>query len=222
VQTFKKMVLEAAALGVMAVAVAFAVNGVRAQGSVRFSRNYFPKADAESRAPLPSDAAPSAQDARSADIAQSRSRAQRSGVAPEVEDAQPSDSTGKHPRHPFREASFDEVVSIYNDPNTERCLNVFIDARSNSVYQQGHIPGAIQADHYRLDECLDLVLAYVQGAEKVIVYCNGGDCEDSLFLCSDLSELDVPNGKLYLYRGGWAEWKSKGMPVAKGPTPRED
>ena len=54
------------------------------------------------------------------------------------------------------------------------------------------------------------------GALKVIVYCGGGDCEDSVFMCRELLEADVPYDAIHLYVGGWEEWTAKGMPVEEG------
>ncbi|MGB2985850.1 MAG: rhodanese-like domain-containing protein [Phycisphaerae bacterium] len=189
----KNTVLEALALGILAAVIGFTANGVRASGSVKFTRNYFPKADT---APQPT---------------------QRANKVVTSEATQSDDSIKTSCEHPFEHISFDDVVAIFNDPNTAMGVNVFIDARSEKVYAEGHIPGAIQADHYNLEECIDHTLDHVQCADKVIVYCAGGKCEDSLFLCTNLSEFEVPDDKLFLYHGGWEEWKAKGMPVAKGP-----
>ena len=131
--------------------------------------------------------------------------------------AQASD---REQQYAYQILTFDQVVAIFNDPNTALGGNVFVDARNGASYEDGHIPGAIQADHYRIDEYLDDLLAYVEAAEKVIVYCNGGDCEDSMFLCTDLLESDVCLDKIYLYPGGWEEWKARKMPIERG-CPRE-
>ena len=75
-------------------------------------------------------------------------------------------------------------------------------------------------DHYRLgnydSEYIDYILESIEGAERVITFCNGGDCEDSIFMCGDLIEWDVPYDKVYLYPGGYQEWKRNGMPIEIG------
>ena len=197
-RALKKIILESLALAVVAAAAGFAVNGVRASGAVNFARDYFPKVKA---APESTDAAVSADGQEGTHL---------------------SDTAEPPCDHPFRDISFDDAVAIFMDPNTAAGVNVFLDARSERLYAEGHIPGAIQADHYRLEECIDRTLGHVECAEKVVVYCNGGDCEDSLFLCTDLSEFDVPDNKLFLYKGGWEEWVEKGMPVAEGPVGGEE
>ncbi len=118
--------------------------------------------------------------------------------------------------HAYQTMLFEEVVEIFNDPATQMGANVFIDARNDELYEEGHIPGALQADHYRLEDYIENVLAYAESADRIIVYCNGGDCEDSIYMCTDLVELDVPYDRIYLYVGGWKEWESNGQPVATG------
>ena len=116
----------------------------------------------------------------------------------------------------YRALAFEEVVALFNDPSTASGAYVFLDARDEDAYEDGHIPGAIQADHYEIGECIDTVLAYVESADKIIVYCTGGDCEDSIFLCCDLVDFAVPCNRIRVYPGGWEEWSTSGMPVATG------
>ena len=106
---------------------------------------------------------------------------------------------------------------MFDDPNTEMGLNVFVDARNDEAYEDGHIPGAIQADHYWIEDFIDNILLHAQVAEKLIVYCNGGNCEDSILVCSDLLDAGVSYDKIYLFAGGWEAWTAANMPVATGP-----
>ena len=193
----KKTVLEVVILGLISIAVAFTANTVRARGSIDFRKNYFDTGLRRVRIDRP------------------REPISRSDDKTPPGNDKPS-SADKHAAHPYQEVTFEEVVAIFNDPNTAMGLNVFIDARDDDAYAHGHIPGAVQADHYNLEEYIDNVLDYVEAAEKVIIYCIGGDCEDSIFLCGDLLDFDVPYDKIYLYPGGWKEWVAGNMPIAKG------
>jgi 3-mercaptopyruvate sulfurtransferase SseA len=116
------------------------------------------------------------------------------------------------PKSEFRELSLDDVVQAYDDPKTATREYVFVDARADGPFQEGHIPGAVQCDYYRSEDYLPSVLTEVAGAEKVIVYCNGGECEDSLLVCREFLSLGVPLERVFLFRGGWQEWKDAGMP----------
>ncbi len=131
---------------------------------------------------------------------------------------QPADPTPPEVTQPkFREMTLGEVIKVFDDEKTAYGLNVFVDARSDMPYCEGHIPQALQCDYYRLDYYLPSVLPRLAGAEKVIVYCNGGECEDSLHVCGELANSAVPWGNIYLFRGGWEEWKKSGQPIETGP-----
>jgi rhodanese-related sulfurtransferase len=193
----KKTIVETVVLGLVGLLVASTANAVRAsKNSIVWRKNYFDKG-------IPLAAIPQ----------QDEEHKEGDGSTGAIT---PEPKTDEHPDHPYQEVSFEEVAEIFNDPSTEMGANVFIDARNDELYAEGHIPGAIQADHYRLEEYIEIVLDYVESAEKVIVYCNGGDCEDSIFLCKDLLDFDVPYDKIYLYAGGWKEWSKRGMPAALG------
>ena len=53
-------------------------------------------------------------------------------------------------------------------------------------------------------------------AEQIVVYCNGGDCDDSETAALLLRDMGIPNQKLFVYGGGIAEWKANGLPVETG------
>jgi rhodanese-related sulfurtransferase len=104
-----------------------------------------------------------------------------------------------------------EVVDLFNSPYRTDGLYVVIDARTEQHYQDGHIPGAYHLDHYYLDQTIDKVLEACGIAEKIVVYCNGGDCEDSELAVGDLLEKGIPFDRLYVYAGGFTMWAAEGM-----------
>ncbi len=109
-----------------------------------------------------------------------------------------------------------DVVEVFNSDYLGDGVYVIIDARSDGLYQAGHIPGAYQLDHYYLDRYIDKVLEACKFADKIVVYCNGGDCEDSEFAVGDLMEKEVPPDKLNIYAGGFTMWKANGMKYETG------
>lgn len=200
----KTTICEMIVLTVVAGAVAFGANGLRVKGSLLWTKNYFEKrgivrtSDASASPTSDGNAAVPAPDGSM-------------GVATE-----PGDSTAGptiNPDHGFFEVSFDQVADMHADVRTAEGTYVFVDARDDDAFAAGHIPGALQCDHYNIDQYLDDVLPYVAQAEKVIVYCSGGDCEDSIFVSGDLMDRGVPHEKLLLYAGGFKEWVAKEMPV---------
>ena len=93
---------------------------------------------------------------------------------------------------------------------------VFVDARNEEEYQISHIPGAYEFDPYRSGKYYDVVLPVCRKAENIVVYCNGGDCDDSETAALLLRDMGIPNQKLFVYGGGITEWKTNGLPVETG------
>lgn len=109
-----------------------------------------------------------------------------------------------------------EVVELYNDPAYEAGAYLFIDARNATQFQEGHIPGAVLMDHYYIDKYIDAVFPLCQGAIQVVVYCGGGDCEDSLFAGIELRNRGIDPSKIQVYVGGMKQWKADQQPVEVG------
>ena len=108
-----------------------------------------------------------------------------------------------------------EVIAAFRDPRSAQDQFLFVDARNDQHYQEGHIPGALQLDYYHLDQYLGPALAACQIAEKIIVYCTGGDCEDSELTAALLGRI-VPREKIFVYTGGFTQWSATAQPVETG------
>ena len=109
-----------------------------------------------------------------------------------------------------------QAALLFRDPRFKQNLVVFIDARDEELYQQGHIPGAYEFDPYRPEKYFDTVLPVCQKAEQIVVYCNGGDCDDSESAALLLRDMGIPNQKLFVFGGGIAEWAANNLPVETG------
>jgi len=111
----------------------------------------------------------------------------------------------------------EETVEIYGDPLCAQGVYIFVDARDDELYGEGHIPGAYQLDHYRIEDYIGPVLEACRGAEKVVVYCHGGDCEDSelaaLYLRDDCG---LSPSILFVNVGGIEAWKKHDLEIEKG------
>ena len=114
-------------------------------------------------------------------------------------------------------ADGNRASTFFKDPRYAQGLIVFVDARDDEQYQRGHIPGAYQLDYYHPASYLGVVLPVCQTAEQILVYCNGGDCEDSKHTAIFLRDAGVPASKLFVYLGGISEWATNGLPVETGP-----
>ncbi len=89
---------------------------------------------------------------------------------------------------------------------------LFLDARSSTDYQLGHIEGALNLPVYDGDfgERLQEFLLKVDHDEEMIVYCDGIDCNSSLELVSILKGMGYREVKILA--NGWTEWIMAEMP----------
>jgi len=113
------------------------------------------------------------------------------------------------------------VTLLYQDPRYQQELVIFIDARDDRHYQEGHVPGAYQFDPWRKDNYLPTVLPVCMTAQQIVVYCNGGDCDDSQVAAvelrnAELQNAGVPSDKFFVYGGGMTEWITNQLPVEIG------
>ena len=109
-----------------------------------------------------------------------------------------------------------QTVQLFHDPRFQQNLVVFIDARDEEHYRQGHVPGAYEFDPYDSEKYFDAVLPVCQKAEQIVVYCNGGDCDDSESAAILLRDVGIPSQKLFVYAGGITEWTTNNLPVETG------
>ena len=109
-----------------------------------------------------------------------------------------------------------QAVKLFHDPRFKQNGIVFIDARDESHYQEGHIPGAYEFDPYHPDKYLAAILPICQAAEQIVVYCNGNDCDDSETAAILLRNVGIANQKFFIYGGGITEWTSNSLPVETG------
>ncbi len=187
----KSMVIEACLVALLGTALALLANQISPRG-LRLARDYFP-AIAAVAGPAPSaggvESAPPVADALTA-------RLQQRGL------------------HLVRS---NEVIELFRDPRREQGLVLFVDARDDAHFAAGRIPGAWPLDRYRPEAYLPPLLPACLAALKVVVYCNGGECEDSEFAAVMLRDAGVAADSLLVYAGGIAEWKALGLPLETGP-----
>ena len=93
-----------------------------------------------------------------------------------------------------------------------------LDARRTKDYEGGHIAGARSFAVWESDvdsRVTALVGEGRDGAIPVVLYCSGGDCEDSHMLAQKLFGAGFNN--LLVYRDGWPDWVSRKGKSATGP-----
>jgi rhodanese-related sulfurtransferase len=129
----------------------------------------------------------------------------------------PTTEFNPHPDKPY-------VEIAYNDVKTLHAKNVlFLDARRTSVYEQGHIPGARTYSVWESDiddkvrKLFDERSDPRDQALPIVIYCSGGDCEDSHMLAQKLWGIQFNN--VYVYKDGFPDWQQHGAPVHTGANP---
>ncbi len=95
---------------------------------------------------------------------------------------------------------------------------LFLDARRSKDFAEGHVAGARSFPIWEAAVVKERVEALVsEGRDQtlpVVLYCTGGDCEDSHMLAQSLFGAGFEN--LLVYREGFPDWKARGGAVATG------
>jgi len=108
------------------------------------------------------------------------------------------------------------AAQLFHDPRFQQGTIAFIDARDEQHYREGHIPGAWEFDPYYPEKYFPAALPACQAAEQIVVYCNGGDCDDSESAAITLRDVGIAGWKLLIYTGGMPDWITNGLPVEVG------
>jgi rhodanese-related sulfurtransferase len=87
---------------------------------------------------------------------------------------------------------------------------VLLDARSETAYAEGHLPGAISLPHARIDA--DTVAALPDG--PIVAYCDGPSCNGASKAAVKLAELGRPVKEML---GGFEYWVREGNAVESAP-----
>jgi len=97
---------------------------------------------------------------------------------------------------------------------------LFLDARRSSVYAEGHIPGARSLPVWESDIDTRVKALFEEGLDQrapVVIYCSGGNCEDSHMLAEKLYMVGFDN--VLIYKDGFPDWQKRRHPVATGANP---
>ncbi len=202
----KSIALHAIVIVAAGATLGLGFNAVRSDVQIRLGRNYFRIAQQEPAAVA--DATKT--DQSSADQAQQTSPSAH------------ADTKSKPrllPEHPFDVVEIEEVTEMVGSEAAYNGSVVFVDSRNAADYEDGHIPGAYHIDNYNVDRHLPEVRPLIEFAETIVVYCGGGECEDSIFLASELEARGFRREAIRLFEAGMAAWRNADMPIEKGGDP---
>jgi rhodanese-related sulfurtransferase len=122
-----------------------------------------------------------------------------------------------HPDKAYLEIPYKDVAALYAGGA------LFLDARRTSVYEQGHIAGARPFSVWESDVDDKVKGLWEQRQDPkeqalpIVIYCTGGDCEDSHMLAQKLWGAQFNN--VYVYKDGFPDWQAKGGAIRTGATP---
>ena len=103
----------------------------------------------------------------------------------------------------IREISIDVAEKLFSDSI------LFIDARAEEYYFEGHIPNSICNDDFdSLVYQVENLISYNYG---FVVYCSDDDCGSSEDLAYQLQDQGFTN--IYLFKGGWKQWVENNLPI---------
>jgi len=122
-----------------------------------------------------------------------------------------------HPDKQYIEIAYDAVKQLHDKGA------LFLDARRTSVYEQGHIAGARPFSVWESDIDQKVNKLFEERsdpreqAQPIVVYCSGGECEDSHMLAQKLWGIQFNN--VYVYKDGFPDWQKRGGAVHTGANP---
>ncbi len=128
--------------------------------------------------------------------------------------ASPADLLARFPAHgqPFVEISGEAAAWLHARGA------LFLDARRTKDFAQGHVAGSRSFPIWESEVVKERVESLVaegrEGNLPVVLYCSGGDCEDSHLLAQTLFGAGFEN--LLVYRDGFPDWVARGGAVSAG------
>ena len=84
----------------------------------------------------------------------------------------------------------------------------FIDARDEADYKAGSIKGAINIPYHKIDQFQDKLNSLPKD-RVYVAYCSSA-CDVSIDLAYAMAKQGFT--KVYIFHGGWDEWKAAGYP----------
>ena len=127
-------------------------------------------------------------------------------IAKSLEMIKDIDQISKNASNPMIRTIDIEIAKTLFENNT-----LFVDARAEEYFENGHIPNAICNDDINL--LIEEIDSRIQVDESFIVYCSDDDCGSSEELAYTLQEQGFMN--IYVFKGGWKQWTNYDLPVSK-------
>lgn len=99
------------------------------------------------------------------------------------------------------EVKYEQVLRLSKEADV-----LFLDARAENEYIEGHIPGAKLLPALEFEKHIPEIIGLPRD-KRIVVYCGGGLCELSHQLCDNLIAFGF--NRVFIYLGGWEDWKQQ-------------
>jgi len=93
----------------------------------------------------------------------------------------------------------------------DRGKSIFVDARSEDDFKDGHVKGAVSLPVYRFEELIDGFKKKYTLDDHIITYCSGRTCEDSHQLAQLLFSYGYFNVSVFI--DGYPAWEEEAYPI---------
>ncbi len=98
-----------------------------------------------------------------------------------------------------------EALQLYNNKA------LFIDARVDFDYEEGHIQGAISIPDSSPFESKNELISKLAKDQTIVIYCGNIECGLSKNLADLLTQFGF--NKVLVFAGGWEKWQNAGYPI---------
>jgi len=95
----------------------------------------------------------------------------------------------------------------------EQGLALFVDARHESLYERGHIRGAVSLPVHRFFDLIDAFERSYPLSTWIITYCSGRECDESHELAQYLIEEGYERVNVFI--DGYQRWEEMAFPVER-------
>ena len=100
--------------------------------------------------------------------------------------------------------SLEQAYALFTSGKT-----VFVDARTEKEYGEGHIQGSLNIPHEHWED-YSALFGKLEN-RPVVTYCSGAECKASVHLADNFTQMGF--SPIYVFFGGWPEWQKAGYPM---------
>lgn len=104
--------------------------------------------------------------------------------------------------------SLDQAKNLFEDKAA-----IFLDARAQSLFEDGHIRGALSLPWQEVTTAFTDIAPQLDDRVTLVTYCDGDSCELSHDLALFLKDMGFTDVRVLV--NGWTVWQDAGLPTEK-------